>query len=307
MCEYSGVLNTALKTNGTSIFEPGNVHPNDLTLISEKKTSTKVSPDQNIYEVFELMKQENMECLQVFENESFVGIITSMAIMEGLVLALRESKQHYQRVIHDLRNPIGNLQGLSHILKATVDGKENREIIDLCALSCSHALEILDDLLYTEIEESRPASKVPTEMCSFFKECVDGQQGLSLIKHMDIQLNICDDIIYKNIDRNQIKRAVQNVIFNAIKFSYPNSVIEIFSIVKKGKIILQISDEGVGIPQQFQEKLFERFSAAQRIGTNGEQSTGLGLYFTKRCLEEHNGQIYFESLEGKGTTFYITL
>lgn len=105
----------------------------------------------------------------------------------------------------------------------------------------------------------------------------------------------------------QLKRAIQNVISNAIKFSYPNSTIKMSSKIEGGQIILKVLDAGIGIPEKYQNDIFEKFTAAGRVGTNGEPSTGLGLCFSKQCIEQHGGQIYFKSAEGKGTKFYIRL
>jgi len=111
----------------------------------------------------------------------------------------------------------------------------------------------------------------------------------------------------KEIDRGQIKRAVQNVISNAIKFSYPNSTIKISTKSEGERLILKVVDSGIGIPEAYHDEIFTKFTPAGRIGTNGEPSTGLGLCFTKQCLEQHDGTIYFKSIEGKGSKFYISL
>ncbi|WP_460693011.1 sensor histidine kinase [Mucilaginibacter puniceus] len=113
--------------------------------------------------------------------------------------------------------------------------------------------------------------------------------------------------VIKEIDRNQVKRAVQNVISNAIKFSYPHTTIKVSSKLKGEKLVLKIVDAGIGIPLPLQSEVFKKFTSAQREGTNGETSTGLGLCFTKQCLEHHNGSIWFKSIEGTGTKFYISL
>lgn len=113
--------------------------------------------------------------------------------------------------------------------------------------------------------------------------------------------------VTKSIDRNQIKRAVQNVISNAIKFSYTGSVVKISSMTGGDKLTLKVADKGIGIPKNMQSRIFEKFTPAQRVGTSGEPSTGLGLCFTKQSLEQHDGRISFTSKEGKGTTFLITL
>jgi len=78
-------------------------------------------------------------------------------------------QQHYQKVIHDLRNPIGNLQGLFNILDETLTAEESHDLTKLLKLSCKHAMDILDDLLFVEVDENRQFTKVSTEMNSFLQ------------------------------------------------------------------------------------------------------------------------------------------
>jgi len=306
-CEYLAVLDEGLHTTGIVTLKDLNAQPNSRNLMDCDISKPRVSPDQSVYEVFQLMKETHCDFLPVYADDNFIGVIALIAITEKLAQAVTETKQYYQKAIHDLRNPIGNIQGLVNILNDSIIDKENHDLIKLCNLSCKHAMDILDDLLYVEVDESKPLNKIPTEMNGFYAQCINEQLGLCLLKGIEIETNLSKKAVIKNIDRNQIKRAVQNVISNAIKFSYPGSVIQISSIAGGGRLALKIADKGVGIPNYLQSTIFEKFTPAQRVGTNGEPSTGLGLCFTKQCMEQHDGLISFKSKEGKGTTFLITL
>ena len=305
--EYVAEMDENLTTHGIVTLKHLHSDPDSQTIIDYDFLKPEVSPNQTIFEVFNLMKEARTDFLPVYENDKFVGVITLMKLMERLIESVNETKQNYQKAIHDLRNPIGNLQGLTNILNESITDKENHDLIKLCNLSCKHAMDILDDLLFVEVDENKPLSKVPTEMNTFYRECIKEQLGLCLLKQIDIIIELSEEKIIKDIDRNQFKRAVQNVISNAIKFSYSHSIIKISSKIDRDQIILKIQDTGVGIPEQYQAEVFNKFTPAQRTGTNGEPSTGLGLYFTKQCLEQHDGNISFKSTEGKGTKFYIYL
>jgi len=270
-------------------------------------TKPHAGPDQTIFEVFNLMKAFQTDFLPVYNNNEFTGVIALITITEWLTQVVSETKQNYQKVIHDIRNPINNIFGLSNLLYESITDPENQTLIQLCNLSCKHAIDILDDLLFVELDESKKLNKVSTEMNNFYQQCIDEQLGLSLLKHIEIISELCVEEAIKEIDRNQVKRAVQNVISNAIKFSYPHTTIKISSKLKDEKLVLKIVDAGIGIPLPLQSEVFKKFTPAQREGTNGETSTGLGLCFTKQCLEHHNGSIWFKSIEGTGTKFYISL
>ena len=107
------------------------------------------------------------------------------------------------------------------------------------------------------------------------------------------------------LDIKVLKQIIFNLVSNAIKFSPENSVIDIYSHAYPTSITLQITDHGIGIPDEDKEHLFERFFRAQNV-TN-IQGTGLGLNIVAKFVELLNGNITFESQYGKGTTFFIKI
>jgi signal transduction histidine kinase len=108
-----------------------------------------------------------------------------------------------------------------------------------------------------------------------------------------------------NLDIQMIRNILLNLISNAIKFSAENKTISISTNVTENEIKIQISDQGLGIPKEEQEHLFQRFFRASNV-TN-VQGTGLGLNIVSKYLEAMNGKIEFESEVGVGTTFFLTL
>jgi signal transduction histidine kinase len=266
-----------------------------------------LKPQQTIIEAYHLMVTHKLDFLPVYEDNKFVGTVTLSKITERLVKIVGENKQNYQRAIHDLRNPLFNLQGLVNLLIETGDVQENIELLHLCNISCKHAMDILEDLLYVEIDESKQLNLIQTEMNYFYGQCVKEQIGLALLKNIKITTNLSTEPVIRSIDRSHLKRAVQNVISNAVKFSYPEGIIKITNKTEGNNLILKIVDAGIGIPEHLQPEVFNKFSKAQRPGTGGEASTGLGLCFSRQCIEQHNGTIYFKSTDGKGTKFYIAI
>lgn len=267
----------------------------------------RVTSQQTIVQVFQIMQETGYDFLPVFDSDTFIGVISLIAITDRLVTILSNTKAEYQKAIHDLRNPVANIQGLINLLLENVKDVENSEILHIGNLSCKHALDILEDLIFVELDDSKPMTFLPTEMNDFYSQCVSQQIGLGLLKNITIDTNFDDQKITKNIDRSQLKRAIQNLISNAIKFSYPNNKILVNTTVSKDKIQLKITDYGVGIPQDMRDVVFDKFTTAQRPGTNGEGSTGLGLYFAKQCIESHGGIIIVNSVPNKKTEFHITL
>jgi signal transduction histidine kinase len=304
---YFVIIDEGNKVTGIFTRRDLRNNPDALQVIDCNIQKPMVGPQQLILEAFEIMQENHLVHLPVYDGTDFLGVISLRKITARLAELLSEGNRHFHQVVHDLRTPLVNLQLLARMLKDRKRIFKIEETLDHLLSSSQHALDILDDLMYVEKSQNKPLKREATDMSRFFKQCIDGQLGFSLSKDIKIILNLSNQRMIKNIDRHELKRAIQNVIANAIKFSYPNTVIEISSRVDGLDVVLEVVDHGMGIPEALQPDVFKKFSPAGRQGTNGEFTTGLGLYFSKECIEEHGGEISFKSIEGEGTEFYIRL
>lgn len=109
------------------------------------------------------------------------------------------------------------------------------------------------------------------------------------------------------IDPVRFKQIILNLLSNAIKHSPPGKEIKVVLKKSNGKVIISITDQGPGIPAEEQEKVFERFYMGKKTKELDGGGLGLGLHICKRLVELHQGEIWLESQEGKGTTFYVSL
>lgn len=111
--------------------------------------------------------------------------------------------------------------------------------------------------------------------------------------------------IYADLDR--LKEIFANLISNAIKYNLDNGKVFIYHQIKNEHLLTFVKDTGLGIPKDQQGKIFQKFFRVQSKATEDIQGTGLGLFIVKQLVEKMNGKIWFESEEGKGTTFIISL
>ncbi|MCC9136654.1 sensor histidine kinase [Pontibacter silvestris] len=100
-------------------------------------------------------------------------------------------------------------------------------------------------------------------------------------------------------------QAINNLLSNAIKFTPDGGEITLALEEKEETVLFKISDTGIGIPEKYHATLFDKFTRARRLGIKDEPSVGLGMSIIKTIVEWHQGQIWFESQEDKGTTSYI--
>jgi signal transduction histidine kinase len=126
-------------------------------------------------------------------------------------------------------------------------------------------------------------------------------------KQITVEYHCANDLPILQLDRKKIEQVLNNLISNAIKYSFPQSKVEIYSKCENNNLVISVSDEGQGIPPSEMDKLFKPFSRTSAKATSGESSTGLGLVIVRKIIEAHNGQVWAESQIKKGSTFYISL
>ncbi len=125
-------------------------------------------------------------------------------------------------------------------------------------------------------------------------------------KFINIELENVNPSLFININVEKMRRAITNILVNAIKFSHKNTVINVFCTHTTDEISIHIKDHGIGIPDRIKDSIFVSDPVIRRTGTDGEASFGLGLGIVKQIVEEHNGQISFIS-SNQGTQFTIVL
>ena len=130
---------------------------------------------------------------------------------------------------------------------------------------------------------------------------------LAASKGIELFEDISNENFYSGIHKSKFKRAVNNILTNAIKFTPANGYIGLSTSQSEHELLIKIKDSGIGIPLSTQPYVFNKLTKAKRTGTDGEKSIGLGLYITKQIIEFHDGQLWFESDEKSGTTFFIKL
>jgi signal transduction histidine kinase len=108
------------------------------------------------------------------------------------------------------------------------------------------------------------------------------------------------------VDAAQVRAVVQNLLENAIKYTMKGGTVVIKLEVAGKDVQLSVKDSGIGIPKEQQSQIFTRFFRAGNVLTMEPSGSGLGLYMVRKIVEQHGGKVWFESVEGKGSTFFVT-
>lgn len=226
--------------------------------------------------------------------------------------SLNSSKDKFFSIIsHDLRNPFNSLLGFSELLANNIEDLTEQEIKD-SAKTLNRTAHNLFNLLTNLLEWSKlqngsfkieKSEIILSEVINYtldaFSESIRSKD-LAIMKETDEEIKVL-------ADRNMIDSALRNLISNAIKFSRPGSIITL-GCTSNGKLAeIYVTDSGVGIPIEDQDKLFKIEKQFSTEGTSNEKGTGFGLLLCKEFVEKNGGTIRFRSRENEGSTFTITL
>ena len=141
----------------------------------------------------------------------------------------------------------------------------------------------------------------------YLKECHASNSVLAQAKSIALKLDIPEPLPAVSFDVDRINQVINNLITNAIKFSYPETQITLSAKIAEKMVEISVRDQGQGIPKDEIAKIFAEFGRASVKSTAGEKSTGLGLAIVKRIVEAHGGRIWVESEVGVGSVFSFTL
>ncbi|MDB5127728.1 tetratricopeptide repeat-containing sensor histidine kinase [Mucilaginibacter sp.] len=231
----------------------------------------------------------------------------SESTMEALELMNKDYARVIKIVAHDLRNPIGAINTITAMLQPDETlTAETRELIELVQVSSKNCLELINELLETDLDQQQNLKKEKVNLNELLEQCTRLLSFMALDKDQEVILNSnAPDVIHA--DYEKLWRVMNNLIINAIKFSPTGSEIHIDAGQLNNEVVIAVTDTGMGIPANLQNKIFDPFTSARRQGTHNEQPIGLGLYISKQIIEAHHGKIWFESDAGKGTVFYVSL
>jgi signal transduction histidine kinase len=215
-------------------------------------------------------------------------------------------------VSHELRTPLTSIRGALGLVANGVAGTISpsaQAMITIAHNNSQRLVRLVNDILDIEkIEAGRMLFDLqPTALLPLIQQAIadNGAYGAQL--GVSFILEAAESNIYVNADRDRLLQVLTNLISNATKFSLPNSSVTISVRRLAGQAQIAVADCGLGIPEEFHSRIFQKFAQADSSDTRHKGGTGLGLSITKAIVERCNGQIWFTSQVGQGTTFYVDL
>jgi len=260
---------------------------------------------------------ETIKLLQTFATQSALAIQNARLFLEiedksrQLEAASQHKSEFLANMSHELRTPLNAIIGFSEVLSEKMFGELNEKQEEYSKdihASGQHLLSLINDILdLSKIE----AGRMELELTEFdLPMAIDGaamlvreragRRNIVLHTEMDPQLGQIQ------ADERKVRQVVLNLLANAIKFTPEGGRIEVGAVPKDGFVEVSVSDTGIGIAPEDQEKVFEEF---RQVGTAAKkvEGTGLGLTLCRKFVELHGGKIWVKSQLGAGSTFTFTI
>lgn len=263
-------------------------------------------------ELSELTEKLNTQSRELeIQNESLNNKNFNLTISQKELKALNKTKDKLFSVItHDIKNPLHVILGYSQLLTEKykkIDENKKWNYTQSIHKNIRKLYSLLENLLTWSNAQQNKININPTsvDLNRVIAETVERHNDK--IKHKKINIIFSTETnLIAYVDKNMTEQALGILIDNAIKFSYPNGIIKISGNINKDRIILKVTDNGIGIPEKLQHTIFELNQDSIRPGTLDEKGSGFGLAICKLFIEKHNGVIDFSSKNDE-TTFYIQL
>ena len=215
-------------------------------------------------------------------------------------------------VSHELKTPLAAIRGYAETLRdgALEEPPTARRFTDRILVQCRRLQALLDDLLTLSRLESLASASVEKEPVDLKAILVHAAEVLSAAareRQVKIEVEAPDGIPPVPGDPDGLERLVLNLADNAVKYNRPDGCVQLRLFQSDGQVVVEVTDSGIGIPQDALARIFERFYRVDKGRSREEGGTGLGLAIVKHVAQTHGGQVEVESRIGKGSTFRVKL
>jgi signal transduction histidine kinase len=242
----------------------------------------------------------------------FIVTFSIFRSFERLAEANRMKSEFVRIVSHQLRAPTTNILWVIDVLLSGNLGKiepKQIEYFEILKENIGRTNELIKDLLFvSRIQESSlPLKKEKLSLIKIVEKLISRFQPFTKASNVKIKFSFDEKLPEIFSDLTHIETLIENLIDNAVRYIEKNGEIEISLAKKNNNVYFEIKDNGVGIPEEDQKYIFQKFFRAKNIKEIQPYGSGLGLFIAKSIADRLGGKIGFKSQENIGTTFWFTL
>jgi len=271
-----------------------------------------------IFQDITLRKQAEMDKIRLIqeheEKTAALRYSQEIAAKNDELVRLNQEKNEFLGIVaHDLKNPLSAIRGMAELIKESLGRVSQQELLEYATI-----IEGAAGQMFNLITNLLDVNQIETGQFNLHWQSVNILPIIqSLVRNYTLRAtakNITlissqspeNSLYFKSmVDENLLYQVLDNLISNAIKYSPLDKLIQVRLLQTKDKIRCEIQDEGPGLSDADQQKLFGKFTRLSPKPTAGEHSTGLGLFIVKKLVEAMKGQVWCESELGKGATFIL--
>lgn len=244
---------------------------------------------------------------------TLIIFIISHSVTQGFDKLAQANKMKTEFVSiasHQLRTPLSAIRWTLNLLnEGRVANDDLLSYLDMIKDSNERMIRLVNDLLDVSRIEMGKMILMPkqTNLFVLTQKIVNNSLAFAKANNITITLDAPETLPNVFADPDKLSLVVQNLIDNAVKYTKGRGEIKISITNNDHYVKMTVKDNGVGIPETQQKHIFQKFFRSDNIMKHQTIGTGLGLFIAHSIIENHQGKIWFESQEGKGTTFYFTL
>ncbi len=247
------------------------------------------------------------------EKDRAIGAVIVLNDVTRLRRLENVRKDFVANVSHELKTPITSIQGFVETLQegAIHDSKNAASFLEIISRQVERLNAIIEDLLsLSRLEQDPERSEILFEQVQFkplIQSAVQACQSKAAKRKTHIQVECDESLSASRINRPLLEQAIVNLVDNAIKYSQPESRVDVTAQQENAEIVIRVRDEGRGIGIEHLPRIFERFYRVDKARSRELGGTGLGLAIVKHIAQAHGGSVKVDSALGKGSTFSIHL
>lgn len=215
-------------------------------------------------------------------------------------------------VSHDLRTPLTSILMYAHILLEdlnTLSSEDQRNFLGIISEECTRLSRLVDDLLEVQRLESDNTTwdLRSMDLSETIHSCVRVFDAMAQSKSIELVVNCPPKLPPVAADSDKISQVLSNLVSNAIKYTPADGRVEVSAQSRGHEIVLGVADNGLGIPRDKWDQIFDRFAQLSDPNVGESTGVGLGLNIVKKIIEGHGGAVWVDSEMGEGSTFYVSL
>ena len=247
----------------------------------------------------------------IFRNEKIEGAILVFHDITELRRLERVRQDFVANVSHELRTPLSTIKGYAEtLLEGALEDKNNaKDFLKIIYSDSDRLAKLIDDLLdLSKIESSKlKMSLKPISLAPIIEGVISGFRKQAKDKSLSMNIEIPKEISNILADENRLTQVLFNLIDNAIKYSQQGGKVVILAKDRGQFVQVDVSDNGVGIPEKDIPRIFERFYRVDKARSRQLGGTGLGLSIVKHIVQSHGGEVFVQSILAQGSTFSFTI